>query len=213
MFKKKRKATAVILFADLAQSSDVYKKAGDKAGQRFISACIDTLSQVAADSGGSVIKTIGDEVMCRFHNGADAVNAAVAMHTALDRNQAYHDLGLQRPNLYAGLHKGEVVLKKNDVFGRTVNVAAHLVKLAKPRQILITGALIDDLEDTRTATLHLLYTTPVKGEGDVEIYEYVWEIQDATVVCDDASSRGKTPAEACLELQCNGQTVTVQWNY
>jgi pSer/pThr/pTyr-binding forkhead associated (FHA) protein len=37
----------------------------------------------------------------------------------------------------------------------------------------------------------------------------VWEIQDATVVCDDASSRGKTPAEACLELQCNGQTVTV----
>ncbi|MDY6824064.1 MAG: adenylate/guanylate cyclase domain-containing protein [Thermodesulfobacteriota bacterium] len=209
MFKKKRKATAVILFADLAQSSEVYKKAGDKAGQRFIGTCIDTLSRVAVESGGSVLKTIGDEVMCRFNNGSDAVNAAVAMHNALDLDQACHDLGLQPPNLYVGMHKGAVVLKKNDVFGRTVNVAAYLVKLAKPRQILITGALIDDLEDTRSATLHLLFTTPVKGEGDVAIYEYVWEIQDATVVCHHDGNRGRFSAEAAIELHYSGRTVSV----
>lgn len=213
MFKKKRKENAVILFADIVQSSAVYKKAGDKAGQRYIAACIAALSNAAVESGGTIIKTIGDEVMCLFSDSTNAITAAVAMHQVLDRDRQGERWGLQSPNLYAGMHKGEVVFKKNDVFGQTVNIAAHLVKLAKPRQILVTGKLFDELADTpHAAALHFLYATPVKGSGNVDLYEYLWEIQDATVICNKIDNIPYGQADARLKLQCGNQTVLIDKN-
>ena len=51
------------LFADIARSAHLYKVLGDKKTKALIGGAISTLSEVTEQFHGSVIKTLGDEIM------------------------------------------------------------------------------------------------------------------------------------------------------
>ena len=59
-------ATLAILFADIAKSTHLYETLGDKMAQNLIGRCLTLFSRVAEAHQGTVIKTIGDEIMCTF---------------------------------------------------------------------------------------------------------------------------------------------------
>ncbi|MCD4716691.1 MAG: hypothetical protein K8R45_08115, partial [Desulfobacterales bacterium] len=58
--------TLAILFADIAKSTNLYETLGDKIAQNLIGTCLSLFSDVTARYNGTVIKTIGDEIMCTF---------------------------------------------------------------------------------------------------------------------------------------------------
>jgi class 3 adenylate cyclase len=179
--------TLAILFADIAQSTRLYEILGDKAAQNLIGLCLTRLADVATQHGGSVIKTIGDEVMCTFPEARGAVEAARNMHEALEERFPVGEGPGISPNLHVGVHVGPVIRQENDVFGDAVNVAARLVNLSKSRQILISRDIVECLEPRDRASIRNLGRIPVRGKAeDLPIYELVWEEYDMTIIADHA---------------------------
>ena len=71
-------ATLAILFADISRSTQIYETVGDKAAQELVGDCLARLSEVTVQHQGTVIKKIGDEIMCTFPTANQALAAAKA---------------------------------------------------------------------------------------------------------------------------------------
>src|SRR4051812_46266764 len=77
---------AAVVFADISGSTQLYVQHGDTAAREIIAKALDLLTTVTNDNKGVVIKTIGDEVMCRFPSADDGFDAAVGMQRSLKEN-------------------------------------------------------------------------------------------------------------------------------
>ena len=177
-----------ILFADVARSTQLYELMGDETAQRIISECLARFSDVACQHQGSVVKTIGDAVMCTFQNAENAIKAAMAMQLVLENMPSYGDADRGTPDIYIGIHFGPVIREDGDIFGDAVNLAARMVSLAKPQQILITEQIYNALAPEYQSSVRFLDKDTIKGKsGELNIYEYIWEPDDVTVMLDRAA--------------------------
>jgi class 3 adenylate cyclase len=200
-----------ILFADIAKSTHIYETLGNKVAKNLIDASISVLSQVTAKYQGTVIKTIGDEIMCTFPTANDAVEAAIEMHQSLEDMPFPENPDYGSPNIYVGIQFGAVIKEGGDVFGDAVNVAARMVALAKQRQIIITEGTVKLLSEERQSLARCIDNTTVKGKsGVLRIYEVIWEEHDLTVM---ATNTPEIPTiKSRLELTYQGQTITLDGN-
>jgi adenylate cyclase len=198
-----------ILFADIAQSSKIYEKIGNAAAQRLIAICFSALTDVCMRHNGTVIKTIGDEIMCIFPTAMAAVDAAMEMQSAIDSIPPSELSGHHAPNIYVGIHYGPVIEEKKDVFGEAVNVAARMVGIAKQRQIITTRQLVDALPPEYSDCVRCTDITTVKGKSeDFFIYEVISEKETMTVML-KAFPETKPLSKRRLELTFNHATFEV----
>ncbi len=200
--------TLAILFADVASSTRLYEILGNKIAQNLIGDCLSLLSKVTMDHGGTVIKTIGDEIMCTFPTANDAVEAAADMNMSIVEMPIDSQSGTFPPNIYIGIQLGPVIIEDKDVFGDAVNVAAYMVEQAKQRQIITTEETVKALnQENMDAARHIDKIT-IKGKtGETDIYEIMWEQKDATVMIDVTLDSMKS--ESLLELHVGDQTINV----
>ena len=197
-----------IMFADIARSTRFYETLGDISAQRLMSTCLSRLSDVACQHQGSVIKTIGDEVMCTFPDADQAVNAAKNMQEAFEKMPDIENCDLGTPNIYIGIHTGPVIQEEDDIFGDSVILAARMVALAKPRQILITEQTVKALTPDYKAFVRYVDKETIKGKkGKLKIYEYIWEQDDVTVILDRSST--SSVLQSYLELRCGNVIIKV----
>ena len=68
-----------ILFADVVGSTRLYELMGDLRAREMVAICIDVMRSATEQHQGSVIKTMGDEVMSTFPSADLALNAAAQM--------------------------------------------------------------------------------------------------------------------------------------
>jgi class 3 adenylate cyclase len=192
-----------ILFADVSGSTALYEKLGDKRAARTIEACLGELRKVVAEHKGSVVKTIGDELMVVFGHAEAACDAAREMQ---QRVAALPPAARVKLAIRIGFHFGPVLEDKGDFLGDGVNTAARLAGLAKGGQILTSGATADTLSDTQRISLRDLDTIPVKGKQEaVRVFELLWgNIDDATQMASLASS---ARIEARLTLEIGERSV------
>jgi class 3 adenylate cyclase len=132
------------LFTDLRSSTELYERVGDLVAFDVVRAHFEVLNEIVAAEAGAVVKTSGDAVMATFPTPDRAVAAALRMREAMrDLNDARTGDGQL---LKIGIHEGPclaVVLdKRQDYFGRTVNIAARVQGLADSRSILATGPIV-----------------------------------------------------------------------
>lgn len=196
----------IILFADIARSTRLYDALGNETAQQLIASSLAELSGVAVRHHGTVIKTIGDEVMCSFRQAKHALEAARSMHETLDMIlHGAEDPGVSL-DLHVGIHKGPVIEKEEDVFGDAVNVAARLVRISKPRQTLLTKDTIDGLNGFDNALIRSLGRIPVRGKAEaLSVFEMIWEEQDATIITTQSLS---VPVETIsMELRIGDITL------
>lgn len=159
-------ASRTILFADIAGSTLLYESAGDAVAHSTVAACLDTLRRISAGKSGRVVKTIGDEILVGFGTVDHALQAACEMQLA------FREWGHIR--LRIGFHAGHVVDSDGDVFGDTVNLAARVVELANPGQILMTREAFEQVSPNLQTCCRRLYSTSVRGRvGSVTLYEAV----------------------------------------
>jgi adenylate cyclase len=188
-----------ILFADIAKSTHLYEKLGNTVAQNLIATCLTLFEKVANYFEGSVIKTIGDEIMCTFPTAQNAVEAAIEMNESLEEMPLPEGFTAAPPNIYVGIQYGNVIKEDGDVFGDAVNVAARMVAQAKQRQIITTRETVNQLDQDLKDSASCIDKTIVKGKsGEMSIFEIVWEQHDVTVMMDDAID---SPALRCrMEL-------------
>ena len=203
--------TLAILFADIAKSTHLYETLGNKTAKSLIDACISLLAKITAQHSGTVIKTIGDEIMCTFPTADNAVEAAIEMNRDLERLTLEDMPGVTPPNIYVGIQFGPIIREDNDVFGDAVNVAARMVSMAKQRQIVTTDDTVMALSVVHKSSTRVVDKTTVKGKsGEMNIYEVIWEKQDATVMVDESMDARKI--ESRMQLKFQGVTIEVDQN-
>ena len=95
-------------------------------------------SDLVSGEGGRVVKLIGDEVMFAAPDPATGCTIAVRLVEAF----AGHPV---LPPLRAGVAVGEALHFEGDYFGSVVNLAARLVAVAEPRQVVVPATLADSL--------------------------------------------------------------------
>jgi adenylate cyclase len=165
--------TLTVMFADVAGSTRLYEQLGDVIANSIISEVIQLMQNATKLHNGIVVKTIGDEVMCRFSSANDCAKAAVLIQEKLQ-------LGMVQGQFVAvriGFHSGPAIIQDDgDIFGDTVNTAARMAGIAKGRQIIVTNETAQSLQDALLEKVRDFDRVHVKGKADaILISELVWE--------------------------------------
>lgn len=178
----KQAANLSILFADISGSTRLYETLGDGVARGLVADCLGLLTEQVQRFGGTVIKTIGDEIMCTFERADQALEAAVGMQEGV-----MVDLPTRNPDtptnmtIRVGLHFGPAILESGDVFGHAVNVAARMAGLAKGGQIITTKETAERLPPMLRAGTRHLDRIAVRGKSkDIDIFEFIWQTDEVT---------------------------------
>jgi adenylate cyclase len=159
-----------IMFSDVAGSTSLYDTLGNDTAEHLIGTCVQNLIRITKNNYGQLIKTIGDEVMCRFDNPNDATRAAIEMQIATEADKE------SNLSIRIGMHYGPAIEKDNDIFGDAVNLAARMAGIAKARQIITTDEMINELSSDLAELSRLFDRAKVKGkEEEIKIFQIVWE--------------------------------------
>ena len=165
-----------VMFADICGSTSLYDRLGDDSARMLISKCITMMLSKVAANKGTLIKTIGDEIMCTFHTAEDAMNAACAMQITVEND---HQADEHPMHIRIGFHYGDVICETGDVFGDTVNVAARVASITRASQILTTQAVSISLPPELREKTHQIMRAELKGkQEEQDIYRVAWEADD-----------------------------------
>jgi class 3 adenylate cyclase len=202
-FPVRQKGKMVILFADICGSTALYDKLGNDVALHVITRVLNVLIQEVVKHKGTLIKTIGDEIMCSFPSITLAAQAASAMHFAVDvrRPGGEHSIHVR-----IGFHYGDVIRQANDVFGDTVNIAARVTAITRARQTMTTQAVIDSLPPEFTDKVRPVMRTAFRGKQNAfAVFQLLWEPEN-TVVGRIGQSAFRKPNEGSNELFGDDQT-------
>ena len=160
-----------IMFADVSGSSALYKQAGNEQAKAIIDEAVHFMTALTIVHEGTVVKTIGDEIMARFTQSAQACEAAIAIQQRAIKEPHLKDLGIR-----IGIAYGDVLITNNDTFGDTVNDAACVAHIARANQIVITQSIVDALECNLRNDCQMFDQINIKGESEKTlIYRLEWE--------------------------------------
>jgi class 3 adenylate cyclase len=169
-----------ILFADVVGSTRLFEEMGDVRARDMISTCIDVMRQATEQHNGTVIKTIGDEVMSSFPSADDALNAAGQMQKQIVAHTELRVEG-QPVAIRIGCHFGPVMLESRDIFGASVHMANRMTSQAKAGQIITTAATVERLSPEWRASVRQIDIATIRGQGsEVVLYEVLWQTEDVT---------------------------------
>ena len=128
--------TAIILFADVVDSTAVADRIGNAPFRERTRQLEDELRTVIRDMGGMPVegRTLGDGVIGVFRSAAQAIDAALRCGERGDR------VGLQ---LHLGIHAGDVIHESGNVSGVAVSLASRISDLTAPNEILVSGTVRD----------------------------------------------------------------------
>ena len=197
-----------ILFSDVVGSTQLYERLGDDLARGTVQGVVDQMQQATVENNGTVIKTMGDEVMATFDTVQDAMLAAIAMQVKNHDSNDVSDPAF-RVNIRIGCHYGHVVIENKDVFGAAVHTANRLTSQAKAQQILITADTVERLGANWLDLMRQIGMVTLRGQrGDVAMYEVLWAPDDATSMLPEVSDVVPTmPELGRLRLRFQGQEV------
>ncbi|MDR7090199.1 adenylate/guanylate cyclase domain-containing protein [Cellvibrio fibrivorans] len=203
-----RSQTQAIMFADVSGSSALYKRVGNEQAKATIDDAVQFMTALTIVHEGTLVKTIGDEIMARFDLVNQACEAAIAIQQRSIKEPRLKDLGIR-----IGIAYGDVLITPNDVFGDRVNDAACVAHIARANQIVITQSVVDAMDNALRRDCQMFDRINIKGETEKTlIYRLEWEhsgkdnratmvmpIHDVTRFVDNFQ----------LELVVNGRTISL----
>jgi class 3 adenylate cyclase len=197
-----RDLEVAILFADVVGSTQLYDKFGDTKASETVAVCLDVMKEATHQYNGTVIKTIGDEVMSTFPSVDDAMAAAVLMQSRISAESRQDD---RIPvSIRVGCHYGPVVQEQNDIFGAAVHTANRMTSQAKAKQIVISGETVELMSKKLQDQARQIDVATVRGKMDeVALYELLWNPEEATSMLPtiEWESRGKKASRLVLTFR------------
>jgi class 3 adenylate cyclase/YHS domain-containing protein len=123
---------ATFVFADIAGFTALTEAHGDLEAADLVHRFCRAVQAELPESAGGHVKTIGDAVMLRIPDPADAVPLGLRIA---------HDVmsGHGAPAVRVGMHHGPAVERDGDFFGAAVNLAARVAAAAAGGEVLLTA--------------------------------------------------------------------------
>jgi class 3 adenylate cyclase len=151
---------AAVGFADLCGFTGMTQQLRMDELSRLLSRFEAIAAEVVSDHSGRLVKFIGDAVMYVTPDAVSAVAVADDLVTAAESR------GLQAR---AGVTAGTALAMDGDYFGPIVNLAARLVGVADPGDVLASAEVVERLADRRASTS--LGPQQIRGFAEpVEVY-------------------------------------------
>jgi len=198
-----------ILFADVVGSTRLYELMGDLRARDMVAICIDVMRSATEQRQGTVIKTMGDEVMSTFPSADEALNAAAQMQQQIS-SHAQLKVDGQPVSIRIGCHFGPVMLENRDVFGATVHTANRMTSQAKAGQIITTAATVERLSPEWRASCRQIDIATLKGQGnEVTLYEVLWQSEDVTSMVPAISMNSRPVRLLRLRLHANDRDLVI----
>jgi adenylate cyclase len=156
-------ASLTVGFADLVG----FTALSQELDQRALADVVDRFELLAYDTvfalGGRVVKMIGDEVMFSVDDVRSGLE--IALHLA----DAYSD-DEQLQDVRVGLSCGNVLQLQGDLYGPPVNLASRIVSIARPRSVVVSESVHDQLAEHPDYAWRGLRPRTFKGIGRVPIW-------------------------------------------
>ncbi|MDO8412297.1 MAG: adenylate/guanylate cyclase domain-containing protein [Gallionellaceae bacterium] len=186
-----------VLFADISGSAALYTRLGDESARRLVTNCLSLMAQKVTQFQGTLVKTIGDEMLCTFPSATSALEAARAMQMAVENGRPGGDHPM---SIRIGFHYGDVISNEADIYGDTVNVAARVTAITRARQIMTTRAAVDALPTALHNRVRPITRAEFRGKQEaLDVFQVTWE-QDDTMTTRIGILQSRKPTEARNEL-------------
>lgn len=140
---KRSRKPVTILFTDVEGSTSYWDRHGDIKGRLMIDQHNRVVFPVIRNYKGRIIKTIGDAVMASFRDPENAMKAAIAIQQGLEQKRK-EDRSF-RMHVRIGVHTGQAIVERSDVYGDAVNVAARIESRGKGGDILVSHGTASQL--------------------------------------------------------------------
>lgn len=198
-----------ILFADVVGSTRLYDEFGDAKASETVALCLDIMKDSTHQFDGTVIKTIGDEVMSTFPTVDDAMAAASQMQARISGNSGGGEDHIP-VSIRIGCHYGPVVQEQNDIFGAAVHTANRMTSQAKAKQIVISGATVEHMGSQWEKLTRQIDVATVRGRLDeVALYELIWQPDEATSMLPTIEWESRSKKACRLTLSFQDYTIVV----
>lgn len=125
---------ATVLFTDIVESTRRAAELGDRQWRAVLDRHDQAVREQLARFRGREVKNLGDGFLATFDGPARAIRCAAAI------KQSVEPLGIL---VRGGLHTGEIELKREDIGGIAVHIAARVADLAKPGESLVSSTVRD----------------------------------------------------------------------
>lgn len=122
----------VVLFTDIVASTEAARSAGDLDWRKVLDHHDRMIDRILARHGGRMVKATGDGALAVFDSPSSATSSAQALQRELAA------LGIE---VRMGLHVGEVEVRRSDIAGIAVHLAARVMGEAGAGQILTSAAV------------------------------------------------------------------------
>ncbi|HUF54853.1 MAG TPA: adenylate/guanylate cyclase domain-containing protein [Dehalococcoidia bacterium] len=154
-----RSGTAVILFADIVDSTALTERLGDTAFREKARDLDVTLRNIIREAGGTPVegKLLGDGVLAVFSSARQAIEAALKCGAAGEQG------GLP---LHLGIHAGDVIEEDGNVFGGAVNTASRISGLSAPGEVLVSDTVRSLARTSAGVTFEDRGEQELKGVGE-----------------------------------------------
>jgi class 3 adenylate cyclase len=125
---------STVLFTDIVGSTERAAELGDRRWRQLLDDHNALVREEIARGRGNAVKSTGDGFLATFDGPARAVRCAASVATTI------RGLGLE---IRAGVHTGECEMTPADVGGIAVHIAARVMALAAPGQVLVSSTVKD----------------------------------------------------------------------
>ena len=161
--------TAIILFADIVDSTALTERLGDSAFRTKARDLDGALRDVIREVDGTPVegKLLGDGVLSVFTSAKNAIEAAMGFGTAAE------SVGL---GLHVGIHAGDVIEEDGNVFGGAVNIAARVAAESAPGEVLVSQTVRELARTSAGVSFEDAGERALKGVGEPV---RVWRVTEA----------------------------------
>ena len=200
-------AQRAVLFVDVTDSTKLYESLGDTVALALINGVFARLEKLIAKYAGTLVKSLGDGIICVFEDPDNAFRAACEIQTSVhSAAQGSHN----RLQLKIGFTYGSVILSKGDVFGDTMNVCSRLVVLANPEQVLTSAQTVEALSPGLRTRCRALFPTRIKGKAEeVAVSEVMWRYDPAVTESNLTRADFSKAVQLSLKLIYRGNIFVV----
>ena len=153
MSEVNRKLTA-ILFTDLVGFTEIMRQDERKA-MNILKYKRQLLEPIITNYKGKHLKEMGDGYLISFPSAIEAVKCAIEIqNTTID---------IPALNLRIGIHIGDVIQEKDDIFGDGVNIASRIRPFAEPGQICLSQSVFESIQGQRDINAKSIGKQTLKG--------------------------------------------------
>lgn len=149
-------------FVDLVGYTAISEEIDDRELSELLTRFEVLASDIIAEHGGRVVKTIGDEVMFAGLAKATTLIAIEIVRRAADDSML--------PPVRAGVACGPLIARDGDYYGSAVNLASRVTDRARPGAVLASESLREALRDDADFVWRSVGRRRLRGIGEVELF-------------------------------------------